>query len=129
MIKLFLLFMALINTEQGSPFAAYQWQYRILVINAKVLGADQQLTEVLAQSEGLKDRDLLVFLKKGKQLICQNAEEKILEDSRNEYAGTSLIGKDGGVKMREGNAVEIQVIFDLIDSMPMRQSEIRRKTN
>ncbi|PZQ66087.1 MAG: hypothetical protein DI563_24540 [Variovorax paradoxus] len=32
-----------------------------------------------------------------------------------------LVGKDGGVKMREGADVELQAVFDEIDRMPMRQ--------
>lgn len=34
-----------------------------------------------------------------------------------------LIGKDGGVKLRQKD-IEMNQIFDLIDTMPMRQSEI-----
>jgi hypothetical protein len=38
-----------------------------------------------------------------------------------------LIGKDGGVKMLREDRVELQEIFDLIDSMPMRQQEMQEK--
>ncbi|MGI9366185.1 MAG: DUF4174 domain-containing protein [Rhizobiaceae bacterium] len=37
-----------------------------------------------------------------------------------------LIGKDGGEKGRWTSVVEPQEIFDLIDSMPMRQQEINK---
>lgn len=36
-----------------------------------------------------------------------------------------LIGLDGGVKLRQYKVTEAKEIFDLIDSMPMRQSEMR----
>ena len=37
-----------------------------------------------------------------------------------------LIGKDGGVKLRSDDA-GLDQIFDLIDSMPMRQAEMREQ--
>ncbi|MEL6844299.1 MAG: DUF4174 domain-containing protein, partial [Bacteroidota bacterium] len=38
-----------------------------------------------------------------------------------------LIGKDGGRKLRrEGNVLEEPDLFPLIDSMPMRQREMRQ---
>jgi hypothetical protein len=38
-----------------------------------------------------------------------------------------LIGKDGGVKMVREDRADLQEIFDRIDSMPMRQQEIKEK--
>jgi hypothetical protein len=40
-----------------------------------------------------------------------------------------LIGKDGGVKLREDEPVAARQVFDLIDSMPMRQAEMRRQAS
>jgi hypothetical protein len=37
-----------------------------------------------------------------------------------------LVGKDGGVKLRRGQPVAAAEITALIDTMPMRQSEMRR---
>lgn len=39
----------------------------------------------------------------------------------------TLIGKDGGVKQRWTEAPTLQVIFDIIDAMPMRMREMRRQ--
>ncbi len=36
-----------------------------------------------------------------------------------------LIGKDGGIKMRSATPVAAEDILSLIDSMPMRQQEMR----
>ena len=38
-----------------------------------------------------------------------------------------LVGKDGGVKLRRDGHVKMADIFDLIDSMPMRQNEMRQR--
>ena len=38
-----------------------------------------------------------------------------------------LVGKDGGVKYKRNADIKLKDIFALIDSMPMRQEEMRRK--
>lgn len=38
-----------------------------------------------------------------------------------------LVGKDGGEKYRSGKLTTAQQLFDLVDAMPMRQSEMRRR--
>ncbi len=129
MVVQFLLILALINTEQKSPFTTFQWQYRIIVIDQQMVSSDLQVKQLMEKKEELKDRDLLVFLKQGTKLICQNADQIELEDPGNQYSGISLIGKDGGLKLQKGSLVDAQLIFDLIDSMPMRQSEMRRKSH
>jgi len=40
-----------------------------------------------------------------------------------------LIGKDGTVKLRSGEIILCADLFALIDSMPMRKEEIRRKSS
>lgn len=40
--------------------------------------------------------------------------------------GVLLIGKDGHVKLRRGTPVAASEITALIDTMPMRQDEMRR---
>jgi hypothetical protein len=38
-----------------------------------------------------------------------------------------LVGKDGGVKLSSGRAISANRLFGLIDSMPMRRKEMRRR--
>ncbi|WP_188459004.1 DUF4174 domain-containing protein [Psychroflexus planctonicus] len=38
-----------------------------------------------------------------------------------------LMGLDGSIKLRRNRAIEIDELFDLIDSMPMRKQEIQRQ--
>lgn len=38
-----------------------------------------------------------------------------------------LVGKDGGVKLRKEEYTLMSDIFDLIDSMPMRKQEMKKK--
>jgi len=44
-----------------------------------------------------------------------------------EQFGIWLIGKDGGLKLSSKQATAPQQLFDLIDSMPMRQAEMNKK--
>jgi hypothetical protein len=39
-----------------------------------------------------------------------------------------LVGKDGGVKLKRNDQVNLTDVFGLIDSMPMRQNEMQQKT-
>lgn len=129
MITALFLITTLIIPEQETPFSAYRWHYRIIVIDQEMEAANLQFKQLLENKGGLDDRDLLVFRKEGVKLICQNSEEENLQDAVNQFSGISLIGKDGGLKLRRESWVDVQFIFDLIDSMPMRQSEMRRKSN
>jgi len=38
-----------------------------------------------------------------------------------------LIGKDGGEKFRQDRNVELKEIFNIIDAMPMRRQEMKKK--
>lgn len=129
MVAHFFLLISLISMDQQVPFAKYRWAYRIIVIDEQLDDSAQLLEALLAKDEALKDRDLLVFWRSGPELICKNGDQPTIKDTRNRYSGVVLIGKDGGIKLQRDRSVETQVIFDLIDSMPMRQSEMRRKSN
>lgn len=37
-----------------------------------------------------------------------------------------LVGKDGGLKLRQSGSLDLGKIFSLIDTMPMRQQEMRK---
>ena len=129
MVAHFLLLISLLFLDQQSPFAEYRWENRIIVIDEQLEDSAQQLKAFLMQDEALQDRDLLIFLKSGSELICKSADKPTVVDTRNRFSGVVLIGKDGGIKLQRDRVVATQVIFDLIDAMPMRQSEMRRKSN
>ena len=40
-----------------------------------------------------------------------------------------LIGLDGGKKLDQTKMLSVKKLFNIIDSMPMRQAEIQKKTN
>jgi hypothetical protein len=119
--------------------APYRWNNRILLIfspdktDPGYEVFNQSLEKNLSE---LLNRDLVVFrvfetapsLINDKPLSPDHAQT--LRDRFKVRSGrfrVILIGKDGGVKLvREGHA-ELQEFLDLIDSMPMRQQEMRKK--
>jgi hypothetical protein len=118
----------------------YQWKNRLLLLFAPSLDEPGYLKlkgDLSRQEKEVLDRDLLVF-----QLL-ESGETKLgsspLSESSGDYlrekfsikSGTFtvvLIGKDGGVKMRGEGRVELDEILSLIDTMPMRQREMREKS-
>lgn len=78
----------------------------------------------------ITDRDLIIFIFDGK-IIRDSTLKKIAFDVQSipnkDFQGVLLIGKDGGVKFKEKFLVDPAIVFELIDSMPMRQREIKIK--
>lgn len=88
------------------------------------------------QEREIVDRDLLVFhiLERGESRLGDISIDRqsaaLLRDRFSAKPGEFtivLIGKDGGEKLRRGTDVDIAEIFSLIDSMPMRQREMRER--
>ncbi len=131
-----LLLMVCANTiAQGID--TYQWKNRIIILKETNIDSDwlkAQVKRLQSDMGELNERQLVVFiLSDGKVYdIEQNETDldaEIIEDQYglNDFQGLALIGKDGGVKLKEGFIVNPRTIFELIDSMPMRQAEIKNQ--
>lgn len=118
----------------------FQWENRILIVIANQ-ESDSRVSEQLSNFEGsevgFKERDLITFFlyKNGasrlnEQLLHPSSAEDILKQYGFGEPGFRLllIGKDGGVKLQKDTPVSVEDIFGLIDSMPMRQREMRENT-
>ncbi len=117
----------------------YTWQNRLLLIFAP-RADDPRLraqNEILATVEpALRERDLLVLrllpdspVSIDKRPVAGSEATTIYRDfaiDRSAFA-VLLIGKDGGVKLSSETSVAANTLFDLIDSMPMRQWEMQNK--
>jgi hypothetical protein len=111
-----------------------QWKHRIII----TLSNDPEMSDSLRQqlqdrTSEIDDRDIIFFLISPASVISNSEYLLSLEDQadlirdyyRNpEQLKVLLIGKDGGVKM-EADKFDLDSIFRLIDSMPMRQREMR----
>ncbi len=117
----------------------FQWKNRLLFLFApdqNHLLYKKLKSEIIIQQAEVKDRDLVVF-----EILEQNASKSNLtpldrqtaDSIRNQFRvppntfGLILVGKDGGIKLKRQDQVSLEEVFDLIDSMPMRQREMRQK--
>jgi hypothetical protein len=123
----------------GAPFslAELRWRKRILVLNAP--GADDaalraQLRQVDSSEADFTERDLLLVTllddsnsSAGNRSLTRDEVERARADlgiEGNEF-GVLLIGKDGGVKLSQGEVAEMDAVYALIDGMPMRRREMQ----
>ena len=105
-----------------------KWEKRVVLIFASD-GFDENLIaqqEILKNDkEGYAERDLVVLT----YLLADKDGQALRQKyniQKNQFTFL-LIGKDGGQKLIKNEVVKSKDLFDLIDSMPMRQSEMRRR--
>ncbi len=119
--------------------SAYQWKNRLLFLFATSEEDPSYFSlkkEIEHQAMEVLDRDLLIahVLEKGD---CRLGKVRLNSGqalSLRKYLSVSpgqfmviLIGKDGGEKFRQDRNVELKQIFKIIDAMPMRQQEMKKK--
>ena len=125
---------------QGTlDLAAYVWKNRLLLLFASSNedGSYQEFMKKLQKQEDeIVERDLLVFsiFERGQSRFGNSVIDRhsaaSLRDKFSIIPGqftVVLVGKDGGEKLRRGAAVDIDDIFSVIDSMPMRQREMKER--
>lgn len=116
----------------------YKWERRVLLIFAPGDSHPeyvQQRNELTGNREGMEERDMLIVyvLRDGDSRLQLAPNKRINEEklrnrfdlSEDDFAAV-LVGKDGTEKLRSEDAISIQRIFNRIDSMPMRQREMRQ---
>ena len=116
-----------------------QWKNRLLFLFAPDGSHplfEGMRNEILAHQTAVKDRDLVIFevLERGPSQMDQNqldhetveAIHKRFSVPRNRFT-LILVGKDGATKLKRNEQTDLEEIFALIDSMPMRQDELRQK--
>ena len=95
---------------------------RLLLFGKDRPSLESQLKVLAKDSLGFAERDVKIEM-----LSFENALAKKYNVNKGELT-LILIGRDGGEKYRSHTPVSTQTLFDIIDSMPMRQSEIRKKS-
>lgn len=90
----------------------------------------------MTDKAGLEERKIIIYLI-DKQLVTQvNGENQATKSGSTfyeKYKQTDadfevvLIGLDGGEKLRQADILTRQKLYALIDGMPMRRAEMRRK--
>ena len=126
---------------QDSFLGNYKWKNRLILLfaegtNSPVL--DAQLNELIQDETGINERDIKIFVVQSSSVtdpqgqVYYDAQPEVLRRNFRIHNGDFriiLIGKDGGPKMMQRRFVNNSEIFDLIDSMPMRQQEMRDRKN
>jgi hypothetical protein len=143
-IYLFLIYLLSCTTigqaDKNQYIDQYQWKNRLLIIfTSSQSDSTFQKTkqQAMAYQDEIIDRDLLLIfaLEKGES----RGDSLFLPDSlsimlRDKYDVSPrkftviLIGKDGGEKLRQVGRIDFKEIFGRIDAMPMRQSEMRERS-
>jgi hypothetical protein len=123
----------------GFDLKSYRWSSRLLFVfspsdsNRYYETFEEELSN---RHTEIEDRDLIVFRifeTQGSRLADRPLTPEDAEKLRRRFEVDSgrftviLIGKDGGLKMSRPGDVTPQEVFDRIDSMPMRQQEMRGK--
>jgi len=93
-------------------------------------------SEITTQQTEVKDRDLVVFEVFEQDYPKMNKadiDRQTADSIRDRFSippntfSLILVGKDGGIKLKLHDQISLEEVFELIDSMPMRQSEMRQK--
>jgi hypothetical protein len=135
----FMLFDPQGSTAMTVDVSEFQWKNRLLFLFAPDPDNPSFTAlhnEIMAKKEEIHDRDMVIFeiLEQGPSKMNKTELDQTAADSlRHRFsvpAGTFaiiLVGKDGGVKLKRSEPIPLEKIFGLIDSMPMRQDEMRRR--
>ena len=125
------LFLSSLNqTPLWEKMERLTWKNRVIVVYTPEAGSKdfQKQKQILAEkTKGVKERDLVIIECVGKTLSSEdkNYVSRHFNHDLTQF-GVWLVGKDGGTKLSEAKPVTTEKIFSLIDSMPMRQSEMKR---
>ena len=124
---------------KSNPLSIFQWNKRLLVVvtpNADNKKYVKQKKFIENKPLGLRDRDIHVVKIIDKQfwgILKANSSVKDVLKVFDFYKlnenifSILLIGKDGDEKLRSVEPLSMCILFDLIDTMPMRQNEILEK--
>ncbi|HCX23320.1 MAG TPA: hypothetical protein DHN29_15475 [Cytophagales bacterium] len=129
-----LCFLLTVLTVNAQDLSTYQWQNRLLVIlsyqeNNPMI--KKQLRELTSQQQALEERRLLtVVMTPEKYKLASEGKKWVAGSNYSSYQSGKvfevlLIGLDGSIKQRESGIFTVGKLISIIDSMPMRQAEIR----
>ncbi len=112
----------------ADPLADYLWKQRVLLVSAAAaddprLAAQRKIFATIR--DGAKERDLTLVeaVGGGTRAVALRNKFGIVVDAFR----VLLVGKDGGEKLRSDTPLGPDQLFPLIDAMPMRRNEMRRK--
>ena len=124
--------------EKPASLEDLRWKYRVILVFARepyISNALQNLDEFKAE---IQERDIAWFVLDENALHTNydgKLEDQLREKLMDSYftpvpveTAVRLIGKDGTLKSRSSD-LNLEATFGLIDRMPMRRAEMRRKSD
>ena len=135
------IFIAPLKILTANPLVDYQWKNRLVLVSIPESemrdSFRKQIEKVLNEKRsGLADRDLVVIdvsgagRQMGGAIRFAESESKALRRRLSIGDGSAeflLLGKDGKVKARQTDKLNLEQFFALIETMPMRKEEMRRR--
>jgi hypothetical protein len=136
---------ALLSSADPDPLSAYRWKHRLLVLYVPDTESGRATLRTFRASlddrmEDVLERDLLVVpvgdLPRPDDVLRPavdvgapgRSHVRRRFDLQGREAQLLLIGKDGEMKARQSGAMlDLERVFELVDSMPMRQAEMQRR--
>ena len=123
------------TTTMAQNIDSFKWKNRIILLKDSHFNSvklQEQLKALQSNLEKLHDRDILIFVLTD-EAVFDTLKSKTKLQSRliiegfglKDFQGLILIGKDGGLKLKESFVVSPSTICNLIDSMPMRRAELK----
>ena len=114
-----------------------RWKYRVILIFAREPYISNALSNLDDFKADIEERDIAWFVL-GDNALHTNYQGKLDGQLREELmdsyftpvpteTAVRLIGKDGMLKSRSTD-LDLEATFGLIDQMPMRRAEMRRKS-
>jgi hypothetical protein len=122
-----------VRNEASLPerIKAQRWQKRVVVLcapTAQTPDLAQQKASMASASAQVETRDILVL--EAVEAELSTAEKQYVRQNLGVTPGgfaVVLIGKDGSVKRKDNKPIDPKVLFQTIDTMPMRRQEMRGK--
>ncbi|MFO8027110.1 MAG: DUF4174 domain-containing protein [Opitutales bacterium] len=124
-----------LTSAEPSPLASFRWDYRIILVSTPAANAENVVSEFKSSCDAINERHILWFVLGGESVATNYAEPlpesfptevlKYYFKDASDETEVRLIGKDGGVK-EKADALDLDRLFALIDSMPMRQAEMKQ---
>ena len=146
-IKTFLLILGLfaLTKLNGQNMDSHKWNNRIIIVSKSIETSNKyqiQIQNLRSKKEELKDRKIVLYEIDNNKYRFTDFQNSSNNDSWNEISEIdlikfknrtdfeiSLIGLDGGIKLKSNELVNTKELFDLIDSMPMRKYEMENQKN
>lgn len=124
------------SADRIDQLSDLKWQHRIILGVVENESAMHEAVDLLDDSKSdITNRKIAYFITDGQhhQTNYQGTPDeefwqevvKTLDDTEDQFA---LIGLDGGTKARY-QKLDLSQVFSLIDTMPMRQQEMRKDEN